>query len=312
MRVAILGATSHIAKTLIRLLPTKADVRLALFARDPERVRQFVEQHKLSKLCSVVDGCFSGFSAGDYQAVINCVGIGSSQTLKADPGAVFKLTEQFDDLVLDYLAIRPETLYVNFSSGAAYGSEFSSPVNERSQARFDLNRFSPAEYYGIAKLHSEARHRACPDLNIVDLRVFAYFSRFIDLHDRYLMSDVLRAILQGEELVTGESNIVRDYIHPDDLAELVALCLRTNALNTALDVFSAGVVTKFEILEHFHTRFGLRYRVENVSHGTSATGSKDHYYSMNRSASDFVGYRPVHTSLDGLTHETECILKNLQ
>ena len=84
--------------------------------------------------------------------------------------SIFKITKTFDTLALDHLKRSPDTLYINFSSGAVYGTDFASPVDDRSQAIFDINPMDPAAYYGIAKLHSEAMRRAMKDFRIVDLR----------------------------------------------------------------------------------------------------------------------------------------------
>ena len=59
--------------------------------------------------------------------------------------------------------------------------DFSVPVDESTYSKWGINHISEADYYGIAKLNSEVKLRALKDLNIVDLRVFGYFSRFIDL-----------------------------------------------------------------------------------------------------------------------------------
>lgn len=44
VRVALLGATSHIAKGLIACCSKREDRKLFLYARSPDRVREFLSQ----------------------------------------------------------------------------------------------------------------------------------------------------------------------------------------------------------------------------------------------------------------------------
>ena len=55
-------------------------------------------------------------------------------------------------------------------------------------------------------------------------------------------------------------------------------------------------------------RFDLRYKISEVSATVNATGSKPHYYSLNKKAAAF-GYKPGLTSLEGVLAETRAILQ---
>ena len=303
-RIAILGATSHIAKGLIAAWGTRKDRELFLYARRPEQVRQFAETISADAAHVLPVDEFGILSC---DVVINCIGIADPGELAHEMATIFTVTETWDTRVLAYLAKNPETLYINFSSGAAYGSDFSQPVDESSAAVFPANALTPAEFYGIAKLHAEARHRAAADLNIVDLRVFSYFSRFIDLSTRFLTTDILAAIKEGKELLTTPANIIRDYVHPQDLAALLDCVIRKRGLNGVYDVYSRGPATKFEILERFAAEFGLRYRVMDGASMVTATGTKDHYYSLNRRAAE-LGFEPQYESIGGLLAEVGAMM----
>jgi nucleoside-diphosphate-sugar epimerase len=302
--VAILGATSHIAKGLIAAWLNDPRRILHLYARSPELAGAFVAglgggQVELFPV--------EAFGAEPFDVVVNCIGIGDPGKLRDQAATIFALTETWDNRVIKSLERWPEALYLNFSSGAAYGTDFSKAVDASTPACFRLNCLASSEFYGIAKLHAEAKHRALQSLNIVDLRVFSYFSRFIDLSTRFLLSDIIVAIQSGTELVTTPSNIVRDYVHPDDLAALVDCCIKARRLNEVYDVYSAKPAAKFEILEAFAARFGLQYRVTDDAVTVDATGSKDHYYSRNHRA-ETLGYTPCQTSLDALMGEAGAIL----
>ena len=305
-RVAILGATSHIAKGLICKFSLSADVELYLFARSPERVRAFLDSTGLHtrsiRLFPLAD-----FASHSYDTVINCIGIGSPAKLQHDLLSVFQITQQFDDLVLGYLKRESATLYVNLSSGAAYGTDFTEPAGETTLARFNANCIDPSEYYGIAKLHCEAKHRSLIHYNIVDLRVFGYFSRFIDLGERFLLSEIVSCVKSGAELVTGPLDIWRDFVNPEDLVALIRCLMKQERINDVFDVYSAAPVGKFQIIDHFAGTGSLKYRVEGGYSSLNVTGAKSRYFSENRRA-ESVGYRPGLTSLQGIEQEVGAIL----
>jgi nucleoside-diphosphate-sugar epimerase len=303
--IAILGATSHVAKGLIAGFLGSGYTGLTLFARSAPKVHAFLEA--AGSYPGVPVRPFAEFSGGDFDVVINCVGIGDPGKLRLETGTIFSITESFDNLVLQYLEGHPDCLYVNFSSGAAYGQDFSQPVSERSPARYEINGLTAGDYYGIAKAYSEAKHRALTDRHIVDLRIFGYFSKYIDLGMKYLMCEVVSCLKSGAEFVTGPGDIVRDYVHPEDLLALVAKCIALRELNRVYDVYSLRPVGKFEMLESFAAHFGLKYRVEGDFTPVTATGNKDHYYSLNKKAQQ-AGYQPGYDSLRCLIEETRHLL----
>lgn len=307
MRIAILGATSHIAKGLIFGLHGSDGNELFLFARSPERVRLFLESIGAANSQLIKVKPFSEFSDNDYDAVINCVGIGNPARLANELTAIFSITETFDNLVLAYLQGHQQTLYINFSSGAAYGTDFSAPVDVTSQARFNINSIDLSEYYGIAKVNSEAKHRAMKDYNIVDLRVFSFFSRFIDLNSKFLLSEIISCVRNGKELLTDSSSIIRDYVHPKDLAALVRCCINKERINAAYDVCSLKPVTKNELLDYFSSTYNLKYRVSDAYVEVTVTGKKDNYYSISR-AVEGIGFIPRVTSLDTIAEVSREIL----
>jgi nucleoside-diphosphate-sugar epimerase len=151
------------------------------------------------------------------------------------------------------------------------------------------------------------RHRAMKDHRIVDLRVFGYFSRFIDLDAKSLMSEIITCVKNCKEFVTGPDDIVRDYIHPEDLASLVKLCIAKRDLNDAFDVCSLHPARKFEILEKYSSLYGLRYAMRATHNALSATGNKTNYYSTNRKVRT-IGFAPQHISLETLCQESKLIM----
>lgn len=303
--IAILGATSHVAKGLIAGFLGSGQSGLTLFARSAPKVHAFLEQ--AGSFPGVPVRPFAEFARGNFDVVINCVGIGDPGKLRQETASIFTLTESFDNLVLQYLEGHPDCLYLNLSSGAAYGQDFSQPVSEESPARYEINKLSAGDFYGIAKAYSEAKHRSLGNRHIVDLRIFGYFSRYIDLESKYLMCEVVSCLKSGAEFVTGPGNILRDYVHPEDLFALVEKCIALRELNDVYDVYSLRPLAKFEMLDHFAAHFGLKYHVEGAYTALTATGNKDHYYSVNKKAQQ-AGYRPRYDSLECLVQETATLL----
>lgn len=307
MRVAILGATSQIARDLIISFSETAEHELLLFARRPGAVNEWLATRGLEGRYAV-DG-FINFAQYEFDAVINFVGVGNPAQLVAMGNTILDITLRFDDLVLDYLHTHPACRYIFLSSGSAYGGSFEEPATRDTPAVFPLNDMAPSDWYGMAKLHAECRHRAHPEFAINDIRVFNYFSRSQDISARFLISDILRAVLDKTILQTSSGFIVRDYLHPSDFHQLVRILLSSPANNTPVDCYSLAPVDKPTLLAAMQDRFGLRYQISDTTSGVNATGHKPHYYSVNRRAAD-LGYQPAWTSLDGVLSEAAGILGN--
>ena len=304
-KIAILGATGHIAKSLIEMLSCTDGYELILFYRSSDRMNSFLEMIHSNNTISIKK--YSEFNQAGYEVIINCVGIGDPAKLKNAGVMIFRLTEKFDNMILDYLEKHPEALYINFSSGAVYGTKFNIPVNESTYNELDINHIVPGNFYSIAKLNAEAKHRAMADLNIIDLRVFGYFSKFIDVNAHYFMSELISCVKDGKNLITEKGDMARDYIHPSDLVSLIEKCMAVKSINDAFDVYSLKPVTKFEILEYFAKQYGLKYSIKDDMQISAATGTKDYYYSSYKKAEE-LGYFPQYTSMDSIIEETKVIL----
>ncbi|MBY0499333.1 MAG: NAD(P)-dependent oxidoreductase [Nitrosomonas sp.] len=308
MKIAILGATSRIARDLIVSFSVEDDNDLHLFARRPDEVARWLDFTGLSGRYPADD--FSDFGKQEFDAVINFVGVGNPAQAVAMGNSIFDITLRFDDLVLDYLQRHPACRYLFLSSGAAYGSSFVEPATRNTPAVVSINNPAPHEWYGVAKLHAECRHRSHPELPIIDIRVFNYFSHTQDISARFLITDILRAIRDRTVLKTSPEYIVRDFLHPSDFHGLVSVLLCAPAANVAVDCYTRAPIDKPNLLAAMEEKFGLRYEISAASPGVNATGNKPHYYSLNTRAADF-GYEPSLTSLEGVLRESERILNHL-
>lgn len=305
MNIAILGATSQIARDLIISFFATEDKQLHLFARRPDEVTKWLASVGMPGRYPVYD--FTVFDKQELDVVINFVGVGNPAQAVAMGNSIFEITLRFDEMVLGYLQTHPACRYLFLSSGAAYGSSFKEPANRDTPAVVAINNLAPHEWYGVAKLHAECRHRSYSKLPIIDIRVFNYFSCTQDISTRFLITDILRAIRDGAVLKTSPDYIVRDFLHPSDFYKMVIALLAVPPENAAVDCYSRAPVDKPALLAAMQQKFGLRYEIDKASVVVNATGYKPHYYSQNTRAADF-GYQPSLTSLEGILLESAKIL----
>ncbi|WP_027849699.1 NAD-dependent epimerase/dehydratase family protein [Marinospirillum minutulum] len=302
MNIAILGATSQIAKDLIiSFSESDSNYKLWMFSRSPVRVKEQFDA--LKKLIEYPNLSYEDFDNQDkYDVVINFVGVGDPAKAKSMGSRIFEITEIYDNLALDYLKVNPNCKYIFLSSGAVYGDNFDRPVDASSKSVVDINNLSAKDWYSIAKIYAEAKHRALSDFAITDIRVFNYFSHTQDVTAGFFITDAVMAINNKTTLKTAEYEMVRDYIAPYDFFNLV-LCviLKDEKSNWAVDCYSKIPAKKSEILSVLQMEFGLNYEFVTGS-GINATGMKLNYYSENKRASK-IGYEPSLTSIESIVKE---------
>ena len=302
MKIAILGATSHIAKDLVASIAKQTTYQCDLFMRAPARldpeIRAIAEQRSFALLD------YASFDdSRHFDAIINFVGVGDPARAIQMGKDIFTVTEQYDNLALSYLQRHPECRYIYLSSGAAYGANFESPVTETSKAVFAVNELQSQDWYGIAKFQTECRHRALPTFAIVDVRVFSYFSHRQAIDARFFLSDIMRALQSGAVLEVAPDDMVRDYLAPADFLQLIDRILRSSPRNDVVDCYTLAPIGKFDLLEALGEQFGLQYTVVGDKAKVNATGPKANYYSSNRKAERLYGYVPGDSSLSGLLNE---------
>jgi nucleoside-diphosphate-sugar epimerase len=263
VNVAIVGSNSWIAGDLAKRLP----YNLTLFHRD--NMDQFGTQK--------------------YAVIINCIGNARDQD-------IVETTVKYDSMILEYVKNIPDTKYIFFSSGAAYGFDFGSPVDWHSPAVVDINQIP--NRYASAKLMAELRHRALPDLPIVDVRLFSYFSETVNPEAGLLMSQVVKCIKHKLRMNVQTDLMIRDYIGADDLANLIKKIIDAPSVNMAIDVVSKETISVNELVAEMMERYGLKVAREAPQESLkSTTGTKPRYYSENRAYEHF-GWNSTRTSLE--------------
>lgn len=309
MKIAILGATSEIAKDLILSFAAREEHDLLLFARRPEVLIKWLSDNNLSNQYLVFD-LESFKKASKLEAILNFIGAGNPTKIKEMGPDILDLTGYFDQMALDYQRLNPRCRYIFMSSGAAYGLNFDGPVVEQSHSIVNINNVQIKDFYVMAKIYAEYQHRSRSNFPIVDIRIFNYFSHTQNMNARFLISDVVRAIQNKTTLQTSKEFIIRDYLHPSDFYRLVNAILSAPPFNAAMDCFSKAPVDKVNLLTTLHDKFGLQYEFRTADSSTSPTEIKPFYYSNNKSAQK-IGYKPQLTSLEGVITEISTYFKDI-
>jgi nucleoside-diphosphate-sugar epimerase len=304
-RIAILGATSDIAKDLIVSFSIDQDKHLHLFARRPDDVIKWLVGVGLSERYMVDH--YDAFGKQEFDDIINFVGVGNPAQAAAMGSSIFDLTLQYDELALNYVRQHTDCRYLFLSSGVAYGASFDAPVDAQTKATVAINNLQPQDWYAVAKLHAECRHRSLAHLPIVDIRVFNYFSHTQDMNARFLITDIVRAIRDNTVLQTSAEYMVRDFIGPSDFYQLIRAILTSPANNDVLDCYSKAPIDKPTLLAAMQDRFGLKYEISKTNASVNATGSKSHYFSLNDKAKNY-GYHPALSSIDSILIEAESLI----
>jgi nucleoside-diphosphate-sugar epimerase len=303
--IAILGSTGYIGKSIIPHIMLLENVKIYLFSRSKDKVVEFIQAIEGKKdnmqVCNYAE--FDHFS---YDLIVNCAGIGNPAVLKKDFAAIFEVTEHFDTLIIAYLEKHPDATYLNLSSGAVYGTTNTGPFLASSKSLLCINELNQSEYYSVAKINSEAKHRALKHLNIVDVRVFSFFSSFVDTDANFLLSEIVRSLKNKTVFETSNADIVRDFITPFDLVQAIKIILDIQKINDSFDIYSLSPITKFEILKLFSEKFGLEFKVIDDIKLVSPTGVKNEYYPMDRKM-ETLGYAPKYSSLSGIEAEMQYI-----
>lgn len=303
--IAIFGSTGHIGKNLISFFIKNNDFKIFLFSRD---IKKF-ESLKMIFSDTMSFNTYDDFGKNEYDVIINCVGISNPNAFEKNSRSIFDTAEFYDTMVLDYLKNFPTTLYINLSSGAVFSGKFDKPVDDSSTYKFDVNGINKGEMYSISKMYLESKHRSLPDLNIVDLRIFGFFSRFIDVNAGFFMSELLQALKNKSEFVTDKKDFVRDYVNPKDFYDLTKNCIANKKINDVFDVYSKEIISKFQILEECFNKFDLKFKLVEKIESISPTGVKKNYYSLSRKA-EKINYSPQFSSLETILNESSLFLEN--
>lgn len=296
MRVAVFGATSAIASDLIRYL-AKRHVSLDLYSRRADLSHGF---YGLGATYDIRPFLYEDLSDADkYDCLINFVGLGCPKKIEEKGEELIPVADHYDRLASSYIHSNPSCRYIFISSGVAYGEHFHQCIPEDGRVIDYELEIPRSSVYAVSKMICEQRHRSMEHFAVVDLRVFSYFSENYTHETHTFMGQIMSALRRNELLTVTPQPMIRDYIHPYDFCRLVELIMKGPLENAAVDCFSRRCVDKFTLLEAFHSKFGLKYKIDDRDVPEISPPKKINYYSLYRKATE-LGYEPTYSSLDGL------------
>ncbi|MBF05483.1 hypothetical protein CL644_02135 [bacterium] len=290
MRIALLGATGYIGRSLLYEAQSRV-FTVVPYTRDKKKAEDVFKKYSIH-LNSTLH-TYNDLSTEKYDVIINAAGIGSQSQLAKKTQDITFVTESLDSILLNYLETNPHTRVFTMSSGVVHSLE-------KQTANSDDEPLIK-NTYALAKEASEARHRTYKEYAIIDLRIFTFFSRFVDVNDTFLLSQIVGSLENNDEFVTNPNDIVRDIITTEDLLDTILFLTNTAPANAAHDIVSKGTVTKFELLNYFKDKWNLSYTIAGDEQ-ESPTGQKDSYYPSSNTLKE-MGYNPKFTSLEGVHKE---------
>lgn len=300
-RVAILGATGYIGKSLSNEFLLENKSQLFLFSRSKEKLREAFKSDAITNAHGYTFCELSEFNNHVYDVIINCAGVSDVTRIQNDPESFLRAADDIDTMIVHYLEKNNKVLYINMSSGAAGAENVVGLPRSTMQELVSIESLSPQQYYGAAKRIIEERHRSRPLLSIVDVRVFSFFSRFVDTESHFLLSEIVRCLQKKEVFETNNEDIMRDYISPRDLFSFISLLIDKKFVNDCFDIGSRAPVSKFELLDFLHKEYGLTFSIKESSAAKKGLSSNAYYGDIAKAQT--LGYNPEFTSLSGIQHE---------
>ena len=309
--VAIFGATGHVAKNLIHYFLNNTKDNLFLFSRNKSNLQSFVSSisndNSITNDNRILYTSYENLHSQSFDIIINCIGISNPSDIKTHKNKILALSKKYDDVILEYLQKHIFCQYLNFSSGIVYGNFLQPPHDELSSNSIS-NDLLHNEYY-LSKIYLEKKHRSLPSLNIIDIRIFSFFSKFINLNTDFFITKIIKSINNNEEFFTTGEIFFRDFIHPKDLFQLIYSCMKNPKLNFAIDAYSRSPISKYDILEEFSNHYNLKYSFKDNLKINESTEFKKYYYSLSRKAQN-IEYAPIYSSLETLLDESASLIKS--
>ena len=184
-------------------------------------------------------------------AVINAGGPGDPNVHKKSKN-IFNLFNYIDEKILKFIIKNQKIKYINISSGVVLNLS-------------KLNKNKDKYDYVDTKYYIEQKHRSYKNHKIYDLRVFGYFSRFINLKAGFFLSKVLKSLKEKAVLNVDPHNNVRDFIGGYDLSRFIKIIINGNFTNRSFNLLSKKKSKKFEILKFLKKDYRLKFNIDKNS-----------------------------------------------
>jgi|688.fasta_scaffold385919_1 dTDP-4-dehydrorhamnose reductase len=280
-RIAILGANSQIAKSLIPLL--KFFFTLDLYSRKSLKSNNkniyFYKTNSFPKNKNII-------------AILNCAGPGDPGVHKKKKN-IFKIFNKIDSKILQYVLQNKKIKYINISTGVVLNIK-------------KINRFLKKSNYNYAqtKFYLEERHRLFKNLKIYDLRVFGFFSRYISYDAGFFLSQILKSIKNNKILKIDPNNKLLDYIGGYDLYIFLKKIINKNYSSGTFNLLSRRSVNKFEILRFFKKKYNLNFSIKKIKYPCE-NNLKRSLINKNKKVIRSIFFRPKYSSIELIKSEVK-------
>ncbi|SHG29743.1 UDP-glucose 4-epimerase [Flavobacterium fluvii] len=248
--ILLLGGTGFIGKNIIEFYINDLEVNLILVTRNKSNIdaRLFSSERVTVNIGSISDIDFIKKIVVDcnINVIIHLVSnlIASSSDEEFYEGMDNVIMPTFK--LIDFIANKEIKLLFFSSGGTIYGN-----ANSRIDETTALN---PINNYGFSKLLIEDYiyfKRSSSQLNCIVIRpsnVYGSFQSFIG--NQGFISIAINKIYNNEPIVIwGDGNSIRDYIHVDDVVEVIQKLLSHSISNTILNLSTGVGKSLLEIIE---------------------------------------------------------------
>jgi UDP-glucose 4-epimerase len=230
---------------------------------------------------------------GPVDCVVHCAGSGAVSFSYAQPWDDFQRATVTTAAVLEWIrtqaSSRPRLVFV--SSAAVYGDQGETDSKEASVR-------SPISPYGFHKLSAEMLCESYSRFFEVPVSVVRLFSVYGEGLRKQLLWDALNKFRSGNYQFFGTGNELRDWIHVDDAAALLAVAGLSK--QSTFEIYNGGFehATTREVLTQLATASGLQGSV--VFNGETHKGNPRRLTSNFHHTMRLIQWTPTIRLQDGL------------
>jgi UDP-glucose 4-epimerase len=188
------------------------------------------------------------FKKNEIDVCVNCSGAASVPFSIQDPQKDYLLNTVNVFKILDAIRIhRPQCKFINLSSAAIYGNPKRLPIEE-------TFIYQPVSPYGSHKMQAEILCKEFNDyfnLKTCSLRIFSAYGEGLK---KQLIWDLWNKIQNATDTLTlwGTGKESRDFIHVDDIVQIIDLIIHNGSFNAAIyNVANGQEVTISEVVNSF-------------------------------------------------------------